>query len=121
MYKILIVEDENLISLMIEQTLKENGFEVVDVLIHGQDVIDYDMSDVDLITMDIQLNNDINGVEAAIEVRKKFDNVSVLFCTANQNTYLNIFKKLKYFDAITKPFNGKDILEKIKQMLKDKE
>jgi len=61
---ILIVEDESLVALELTNTLKLLGYNVVDYATSSQMAMKFmEIYDVNLILMDINLNEDINGIE----------------------------------------------------------
>ena len=59
--------------------------------------------------MDIMLKGDMDGVEAAGEIRERFD-VPVVYLTAySDNKILERAKKTEPFGYIVKPFDEKDL------------
>ena len=73
MAKILIVEDESIVSLNMQYRLQRLGYEVSAVASTGEEAIGL-ASDMqpDLVLMDIMLQGDIDGVEAADIIRERF-------------------------------------------------
>lgn len=83
--RILIVEDEFLIALSAEEALVSEGFEVVGVAATFEVAVGLAESErPDLVLMDIRLASALDGVEAAIEIRRRFGLAS-LFTSANQD------------------------------------
>jgi len=81
--KLLLVEDNTLISLMESKMLKKHGYEV-QTAISGEEAVEIirDNNDIDLILMDVDLGKGINGIHAAgkiIEIR----NLPVVFLTSH--------------------------------------
>jgi DNA-binding NarL/FixJ family response regulator len=83
--RILIVEDEFLIALTAEEALLAEGFEVVGVAATFEQAIEIaDRERPDLELMDIRLASARDGVEAAIELRRRFG-LAWLFTSANHD------------------------------------
>jgi len=102
--KVLIVEDDMIISMVLERMIQKLGHEVVNKVITGQGAIDsfFDL-EPDLILMDIQLKDDIDGITAMQEIRKESD-VHVIYITGNSDQYnLSRAKATNYVDYLVKP------------------
>ncbi|PAU93492.1 response regulator [Aliifodinibius salipaludis] len=102
--KVLIVEDDMIISMVLERMIKKLGHEVVKKVIAGQDAIDSAFElEPDLILMDIQLKDNIDGITAMQKIREKSD-VLVIYITGNSDQYsLERAKKTDYVDYLVKP------------------
>lgn len=108
--KILVVEDEKIVSKDIVNTLKRLGYFVVAAVSSGEEaIIKAADSQPDLILMDIRLKGKIDGIEAAEEIRAKH-NIPVIYLTANadENT-LQRAKLTEPFGYIVKPFDERDL------------
>jgi len=80
--KVLVVEDERIISLEIRLILQKLGYEVVGSLQSGDQVLEKVKTlNPDLILMDIMLEGDTDGIQTIEEVRKVSD-VPVIYMTA---------------------------------------
>lgn len=102
--KVLIVEDDMIISMVLERMIKKIGHQVVKKVIAGQEAIDaYFELKPDLILMDIQLKDNIDGITAMQKIRKESD-VHVIYITGNSDQYnLERAKKTDYVDYLVKP------------------
>lgn len=102
--KVLIVEDDMIISMVLERMIKKIGHEVVKKVIAGQDAIDSTFElDPDLILMDIQLKDDIDGITAMENIREKSD-VHVIYITGNSDQYnLERARETNFIDYLVKP------------------
>lgn len=108
--KILVVEDEVIISKDIQQSLKQLGYEVCGSANTGELAIELaEELSPDLILMDIVLKGKLSGVEAVEEIKKSMD-IPVIFLTAyaDENT-LDRAKKTEPSGYITKPFKESDL------------
>lgn len=108
--RILVVEDEHIVAMGIKRMLKSLGYTVTGVASSGEDAISKAESTFpDVVLMDIMLKGDMDGVEAAREIRERFD-VPVVYLTAySDNKILERAKKTEPFGYIVKPFDEKDL------------
>lgn len=107
---LLVVEDEVLVARDIKSRLTRMGYEVLGTASKGSEAIEKALSlRPDLILMDIHLQDDIDGVDAAITIRESYD-VPVIFCTAysNQET-LNRAKVSTPYGYVLKPFDNREL------------
>ena len=80
--KILIVEDQGIVAADIEATLKSFGHDVVAIAASGEEAIRYgEQFRPDLVLMDISLQGDMDGIEAAKRINQTLD-VPVVYLTA---------------------------------------
>lgn len=80
--KILIVEDESIVAMDLERTLKKLGYDVVGVVDTGLGAIQkIEQTRPDLVLMDIQLKGKMDGTEAAKEISNRFS-IPIIFLTA---------------------------------------
>ncbi|MFT5013538.1 MAG: diguanylate cyclase (GGDEF)-like protein/PAS domain S-box-containing protein [Planctomycetaceae bacterium] len=107
---LLVVEDEVLVARDIKSRLTRMGYEVVGTAGKGAEAIEKALTlRPDLILMDIHLQDDIDGVDAAITIRETYD-VPVIFCTAysNQET-LDRAKVSTPYGYVLKPFDNREL------------
>lgn len=102
--KVLIVEDDMIISMVLERMIKKIGHQVIDKVITGQGAIDSTFElEPDLILMDIQLKDNIDGITAMEKIREKSD-VHVIYITGNSDQYnLSRAEDTNFVDYLVKP------------------
>ena len=107
---LLVVEDEVLVARDIKSRLTRMGYEVLGTAGKGAEAIEKALSlRPDLILMDIHLQDDIDGVEAAIKIRETYD-VPVIFCTAYSNEEtLERAKVSTPYGYVLKPFDNREL------------
>jgi|SRR4030095_2027449 len=110
--KIIVVEDEALIALDIKEKLIELGFLVPMTIDNGEDAIKYAGEIMpDIILMDIVLKGDMDGIEAAKQIKEKF-NIPSLFLTAyNNSTIVERAMKINPAGYLLKPFDDSKLQE----------
>ncbi len=108
--KILIVEDESIVALHIENSLKTLGYTVSGIASSGEEAIEKaGNTHPDLVLMDIVLKGEIDGIGAAEHIRDHFD-IPVVYLTAfgDENT-LQRAKVTEPFGYILKPFKEREL------------
>ncbi|HVN25447.1 MAG TPA: HD domain-containing phosphohydrolase [Syntrophorhabdales bacterium] len=108
--RILVVEDESVVSKDIQESLKGLGYGVCGTASAGEEAIRKAESlQPDLVLMDIVLKGDIDGVEAAETIRSKF-HIPVIYLTAYSDEYtLNRAKVTEPSGYILKPFDEREL------------
>lgn len=85
MKRILIVEDEFIIAMLLEKQVTRLGYEVVGKLTDGAKAIDMvRTTPVDAILMDIKILGDLDGIQTMLEVRS-FSSIPVIYITGNSD------------------------------------
>lgn len=112
--QILIVEDEGVVAMEIEARLKSLGYAVSAVASSGEEAIEKTAETrPDLVLMDIKLRGDMDGVEAAEQIRARFD-IPVIYLTAHaDNDTLRRAKVTEPFGYIIKPFEERELYTNI--------
>jgi diguanylate cyclase (GGDEF)-like protein/PAS domain S-box-containing protein len=108
---ILIVEDEQIIAMDIRGTLEACGYTIVGQTATGADAIKKAGElHPDLIMMDIGLKGEMDGIEAATQIRAQF-NLPVIFLTAfaNQST-LERAREAEPYGYLLKPFDERELI-----------
>lgn len=119
--RILIVEDEFDLNMVISEMLTMEGY-YVDSSYDGTDGLDNALSGIyDAIILDIMLPKK-NGIEVLSEIRKNKINTPVLMLTAKSE----IEDKISGLDNgaddyLTKPFNSRELLARIRALLRRRE
>jgi CheY-like chemotaxis protein len=81
-FRILIVEDELFVALDLHAMLEANGHDIVGIAVAAEEAVALAARELpDLVLMDIRLAGARDGVEAAREIRDRFD-IPSLFVTA---------------------------------------
>lgn len=119
--RILIVEDDKVLSLLLSKMIERLGYEVIDVVTKGQDAIEQvEKTSPDLVLMDIMLEDDIDGIDAMIALRNKGVTVPVIFITGNSDPgHQERAKVTDYEEYLIKPV-GFDDLKKNIEMVQQK-
>ncbi len=108
--KILVVEDEGLVALMIKKDLERLGYDVVNVFASGEEALEgVEAARPDLILMDIKLQGEIDGIVTADLISGKCD-VPVIYLTAHsEEETLRRAKITEPYGYLMKPVNEKEL------------
>jgi len=82
---VLIVEDDGIQQIIMERLAVRLGLNVIAVCSEGQEAVQTasSLQNIDLIMMDVRLGDDIDGIEAMIQIRQNSSSVKVIFITGN--------------------------------------
>ncbi|MCM1490439.1 MAG: response regulator transcription factor [Muribaculum sp.] len=119
--KILFVEDERDLSLIVCDTLRQQGYEV-EVAFDGIDgLARYKTGGADLIVADVMMPR-LDGFAMAREVRRVSANVPIIFLTA-KSTIDDVEEgfDIGANDYIKKPFELRELLIRIKALLRGRD
>lgn len=82
--KVLVVEDEVLIGLMLVKKLRAYGYDVGDVVTTGEDSIEFaGKIRPSVVLMDVTLAGQMNGIEAARQIKNKYGIPIIIFTGYN--------------------------------------
>ena len=115
---IVIAENEKIIALDLKKTLIKLGYNVLGIASRGKDIIELIIEQQpQLVMMDIMLDGEMSGIEAAKIISTKFD-LPVLFLTAlTDEKTLQKAKESNPFGYILKPFDDKTLHSSIEMAL----
>ena len=116
--KILVVEDEVIVAKDIQDMLKSRGYDVPAIALSGEQAIEKtEQIQPDLVLMDIVLKGDVDGIEAAEQIRRRFA-IPVLYLTAyTDEQTVKRARITEPFGYITKPFNKRELYTNIEMAL----
>ncbi len=118
MTKILIVEDESITAMDVKNRLNRFGFDVVGIASRGAEAVKKagDLKP-DLILMDITLKGDMDGIEAAEEIKTLFD-IPVVYMSAfaDKNTFERV-KLSNPYGFVNKPISSELLLISIESAI----
>lgn len=108
--KILIVEDEFVIAIDLKESLESLGYNVLAIANSGMTAIEMATQlRPDLVLMDIRLQGDVDGTEAAAQI---WDNLQIPVVYASGHSDVNTLERVKAtasFGYILKPFEAREL------------
>ena len=116
--RILIVEDENIIALDLRARLTGLGYDVPPPISTGEEAIQNVMSlHPQLVLMDVVLKGQIDGVQAAEQIRAHYD-VPIIYLTAySDERTLQRAKVTEPYGYVLKPFEDRELYTAIEMAL----
>jgi len=116
--KILIVEDEGVVAKDIQGRLERLGYAIVGIAYSGDKAVEAaGRLSPDLVLMDIKLRGDMDGIEAARQIRDSF-NIPVIYLTAyTDDMTLKFAKTAEPYGYIVKPFGDRELHSTINMAL----
>ena len=107
---IIVVEDENIISIDLRRTLNKLGYNVSLIVNSGEELLEkIEKVDVDLILMDILLAGEMSGIDAAAIIKEKY-NIPVVYLTAlTDEEILQKAMVTEPFGYLLKPFEERSL------------
>ena len=116
--KIMVVDDEPDILLTVGQMLEMSGYEVIKVA-DGKECLDkLEETAPDLVLLDIMMP-EISGWDVAAKIKEdpKWADIPIVFLTAKGDTMSVGMGGLASEDYIVKPFDIKDLKDRIEKIL----
>lgn len=116
-HKILLVDDDKNISEILEFNLMSEGYEVVTAF-SAEQALKNDLSEFHIILLDVMMDG-MSGYKMAETIRKKNIQIPIIFLTAKgtENDMLTGFS-VGGDDYISKPFSIKEVIARVKAVLK---
>jgi PAS domain S-box-containing protein len=116
--RVLVVEDENLVALEIADLLRALGYVACGMASSGEAAIELaGQTGPDLILMDIRLRGNLDGVEAAGQIRQHSD-IPVVYLTAyTDDATLRRAKLTEPYGYLIKPFEERELHTAIEMAL----
>lgn len=117
-YRILIVDDEKDLCEILQFNLESEGFNI-EIAYSGEEALKKELQEFDLILLDVMMEG-VSGYKVANTIRKQLQlSVPIIFLTAKigENDVLTGFN-VGADDYISKPFSIKEVVARIKAILK---
>jgi CheY-like chemotaxis protein len=117
-YRILLVEDENLIRVMLSEMLQDAGYDVVEAatgdeactLMHG-------VSGFDVLLTDIQMPGQADGIDVAHQFQAHHPNAPVVYMTGRPDMMARIGHLATGEALLRKPFRPRQMLDALDGLL----
>lgn len=108
--KVLIVEDEMIIAMLIERMVTNLGHEVINKVSTGEKAVDIALEQhPDLILMDIRLKGELDGIDAMSRIQQERP-VPVIYISGNSDlAHKKKIETTEYIDFLSKPITQSDL------------
>lgn len=117
--RVLVVEDEAIVALTLQQTLRKLGYNVGDTAATAEEALTLAAEqDPDLVLMDINLRGDRDGIEAATEIHRSHG-IPIVFLTAfADGTTMHRSHAAEPHGYLVKPFEERELAATIETALR---
>ncbi len=107
---ILIVEDEGLLVVQLELDLERMGHTVAGIYASGEEALQgIETARPDLVLMDIKLQGEMDGIETADHINKRYD-IPIIFMTAHsEESTIERAKLTEPYGYLLKPINPREL------------
>ncbi len=110
MPKVLVVDDDWLTRLEIEEMLTDLGYEVAGQAETGEEAVAMAREmKPDLILMDIVMPGEMNGIDAAREIKGESGTPIIFISGYGDPDYIDAAKEIEPFGYVMKPFDEKEV------------
>jgi CheY-like chemotaxis protein len=114
--RVLLVEDESLIRLIVAETLCDAGFDVVEAADGDEAVAILDgLEQFDLLMTDIQMPGKVDGNILASCAKSRQPGLPVVYTSGRPDTLTNRVGRCDAF--VRKPFGGSEVLAAVTRLL----
>jgi PAS domain S-box-containing protein len=116
--RILILEDDRVVARDIQMQLMRIGHEVLGMAVRGEDAVALALKmRPDLVLMDIRLGGEIDGVEAANQIRRQCQSPVVFLTAYSDDDTLRRASQAEPFGYLLKPFEDSQLRTVIEMAL----
>lgn len=113
-----MVEDSGLVALEIRETLEGLGYQVVGEAKTGKQAVELaGRTQPDIVLMDIILQGDMDGIEAADRIYSLYNTPVIYLTSHSDDSTLKRALKTNAFGYILKPFNDRELYSNIEMTL----
>lgn len=118
MPKILIVDDEKIILLLLKKTLESMGFSVAGEATSGEESVRKTLDlNPDLILMDINMPGELDGIDAAKAIQEKKPTPLIFLTAYSKSMYEKRLQEVQYRGYLNKPFDFEELKTCIEESL----
>ena len=117
MQKILVIDDDRDMCLLLKRFLSKHGFEIEDANTAKKALELLDATEYDLVLCDFRLDN-MDGKTMLVKIKEKYPHMPVIIITGYSDIKIAVeVMKLGAFDYITKPLFPDEIILTIRKAL----
>ncbi len=115
---ILVVEDEQIVAIDITRTLESLGYTVLPPVDSGEKALEViSASSLDIILLDVKLKGEMDGIETARHIKRRFSTPFIFLSTFSDEQTLSRAKKTEPYGYITKSSHQNDLHSMIEMAL----
>lgn len=117
MSRILVVDDDSRLHELLASYLRQHGFEVARALDGAAALSAMDAAPFDAVLLDIMMPG-IDGLEVCRRIRRKYDTPVIMLTAKGDETDRIVGLELGADDYLAKPFNPRELLARLRAVLR---
>ena len=103
--KVLVVDDEPAIRLLVAEALQDSGFEVVEAASGNEAIVLLGAPDfIQLLLTDLNLGGLVDGIDVALSARRRRHDLPILFMSGRPDLVRSSTRTPKPYMLLSKPF-----------------
>ncbi len=116
--RVMIVDDDAVVAFHLQKILTASGYKVVTLLASGEEAVaEASRLKPDVILMDIQLRDEMNGIEAAANIREQ-EGIPIVFLSAySDEAMIRKVCKSEPYGYLVKPVNERELMANLEMAL----
>lgn len=109
--RVMIVEDDPLLSIVEAKMIEKLGYNVVGKAKSGEETLEkFKELNPEVLVIDIQLAGKLNGIQTVEKLRELYSNIPVIFLSGdNSSSVLKKAKTVGYIDFLLKPVSSNEL------------
>lgn len=109
--RVMIVEDDPLLSIVEEKMIEKLGYQVVGKARSGEETLaKFEDLNPEILVIDIQLAGKLNGIQTVEKLRELYSNFPVIFLSGDRSSsILKKAEKVNYIDFLLKPVSSHEL------------
>ncbi len=116
--RILIVEDEGLVAMTLEETLRRIGYVVVGIAMSGEEALTLTGEQhPDVILMDIHLQGEMDGIEVAYKIKGLYGTPIIFLTAFSDDETIRRVVQTEASGYLVKPINTRELFAGIEAAL----
>ncbi len=109
--KVMIVEDDPLLSVVEQKMVERLGYDVIGKAVSGEEALEkiQDLNP-EILLIDVQLAGQLNGIQTVKKIRERFMDLPVIFLSGDRSpSVLKNAQTTEYVDFLLKPVTVQEL------------
>ena len=109
--KVMIVEDDPLLSVVEQKMVERLGYDVIGKAVSGEETLEKIQElNPEILLIDVQLAGQLNGIQTVKKIRERFMDLPVIFLSGDRSpSVLKNAQTTEYVDFLLKPVTVQEL------------
>ena len=109
--KVMIVEDDPLLSVVEQKMVERLGYDVIGKAVSGEEALEKIQElNPEILLIDVQLAGQLNGIQTVKKIRERFMDLPVIFLSGDRSpSVLKNAQTTEYVDFLLKPVTVQEL------------